>query len=115
MEAVAKLRNSKGSPKKLRLVADLVRGMEVEKAINVLKFTNKKGATGIEKLILSAVSNWEVKNEGDRADDAGLYVKSIFVDQGKVLKRWQPAPRGSAHRIRKPYNHVTVVVDKKEA
>jgi len=113
MEAVAKLRNCKGSPKKMRLVVDMVRGLEVEKALGILKFSSKGGASSVEKLILSAISNWENKNEGERADGADLIVKSIFVDQGRVLKRWKPAARGSAHRIRKPYNHVTVVVDKK--
>ena len=113
MEAVAKLRNLKGSPKKMRLVVDMVRGMEVEKALNVLKFSSKKGAGSVEKLLLSAISNWENKNEGERADSSSLIVKSIAVDQGRVLKRWRPAARGSSHRIRKPYNHVTIVVDTK--
>lgn len=113
MEAIAKLRNLKGSPRKMRLVADVIRGMEVDKALNVLKFTHKKGAEPMGKLLLSAISNWGQKNDGERAEDSNLYVKTIFVGQGKVLKRWQPAPRGSAHRIRKPYNHITIIVDKK--
>jgi len=113
MEAIAKLRNYKASPRKTRLVADIIRGMEVEEALNVLKFTHKKGAEPIEKLLLSAISNWGQKNSEERAEDANLVVKTIFVGQGKVLKRWQPAPRGSAHRIRKPYTHVTIIVDKK--
>ena len=115
MESSAKLRNLKSSPRKARLVIDTIRGQEVEKALNILKYTRRAQAKYVEKLLLSAISNWENKNKGERAEDANLYVKEIFVDQGRVLKRWQPAPRGSAHRIRKPYSHITVVVDKKNA
>ena len=115
MEAVAKLRNLKSSPRKARLVIDTIRGENVENALNILKFTRRIQAKPVEKLLLSAVSNWENKNEGERAEDSNLYVKEVFVDQGRVLKRWQAAPRGSAHRIRKPYSHITIVVDKKNA
>lgn len=115
MEAVAKLRNLKSSPRKARLVIDTIRGEKVENALNILKYTRRIQAKSVEKLLLSAVSNWEIKNEGERAEDSSLYVKEVFVDQGRVLKRWQAAPRGSAHRIRKPYSHITIVVDKKNA
>jgi len=111
MEAIAKLNNIPTSPRKMRLVADLVRGKKVNQALNILKFEPKQGARKIEKLILSAVANWTVKNEGARVEDADLYVKTIFVDGGRILKRLRPAPQGRAHRIRKRSNHVTVIVD----
>ena len=111
MEAVARLRNNKFSPRKMRMVVDLVRGKKVEEALNVLKFTKKHPSRDVEKLILSAISNWESKNEGESAEDAGLYVKTIMVDQGRVLKRFRPAPFGRPHKIRKRTNHVTIVVD----
>ena len=109
MEAVAKLRNVPTSPRKMRLVADTVRGLNVSQALNSLKFQPKVGAKYIEKLLLSAIANWEQKNEGGAAEE--LYIKTIFVDGGKMLKRIQPAPQGRAHRIRKRSNHVTLVVD----
>jgi len=115
MEAVAKLNNLKSSPRKARLVIDTIRGEKVENALNILKYTRRIQAKSVEKLLLSAVSNWENKNEGERAEDSNLYVKEVFVGQGRVLKRWQAAPRGSAHRIRKPYSHITIIVDKKTA
>lgn len=111
MEAIAKLNNIPTSPRKMRLVADLVRGKKVNQALNILKFEPKQGARKIEKLILSAVANWTVKNEGARVEDADLYVKTIFVDGGRILKRLRPAPQGRAHRIRKRSNHVTIIVD----
>lgn len=114
MEAVAKLRNYPTSPRKMRLVVDLIRGLEAEKALNILKFSNKHASRPLEKLLLSAVSNWEQKNEGERAEDSELYVKRIFVDEGRTLKRFQPAPQGRAYRIRKRSNHVTVIVDSKK-
>lgn len=112
MEAIAKLKNVPTSPRKMRLVADLVRGEKVNKALTILKFESKVGAARLEKLLLSAVANWQLKNEAD-LEDADLYVKSITVDGGKMLKRLQTAPQGRAHRIRKRSNHVTLVVDSK--
>ncbi len=97
----------------MRLVVDLIRGLEAEKALNILKFSNKHASRPLEKLLLSAISNWEQKNNGERAEDSGLIVKRIFVDEGRTLKRFQPAPQGRAYRIRKRSNHVTVVVDSK--
>ncbi len=111
MEAVARLRNYPTSPRKMRLLADLIRGMDVEKALNTLKFSTKHNSVALEKLVLSAVANWGVKNEGADVAEAGLYIKTIFVDGGRVLKRMQPAPQGRAYRIRKRSNHVTVIVD----
>ncbi|UXP32814.1 50S ribosomal protein L22 [Reichenbachiella agarivorans] len=111
MEAVAKLNNVPTSPRKMRVVADLVRGQRVNNALNILKFEAKQGADRIEKLLLSAISNWEIKNEDAKLEEADLYVKSIFVDSGRILKRLRPAPQGRAHRIRKRSNHVTVIVD----
>lgn len=97
----------------MRLLADLIRGMEVEKALNVLKFSSKHSSKPLEKLLLSAVNNWEQTNQGQRVEEANLFVKTIFVDGGTILKRLRPAPQGRAHRIRKRSNHVTVVVDAK--
>jgi large subunit ribosomal protein L22 len=111
MEAIAKLRNIPSSPRKMRLVADLVRGKKVNQALNILKFEAKTGARNIEKLILSAVANWTVKHEGQRVEDADLFIKTIFVDGGRQLKRLRPAPQGRAHRIRKRSNHVTIIID----
>lgn len=114
MEAVAKLRNVRTSPRKMRLVADLIRGRKVSEALNILKFEPKKGAEGLEKLLFSAIANWQNKNEDVRLEDAELYVKEVFVDGGRILKRLRPAPQGRAHRIRKRSNHVTLVVDSLE-
>ena len=111
MEAVAKLNNVPTSPRKMRVVADLVRGQSVNNALNVLKFESKQGAARLEKLLLSAISNWQIKNEDQKLEEADLYVKEIFVDSGRMLKRLRPAPQGRAHRIRKRSNHVTLVVD----
>ncbi len=105
---VARLRNVPTSPRKMRLVADLIRGMEVEKALNVLQHLQKESAPRVYKLLRSAIANWEVKNEGARIEDNELYIKEIFVDSGRMLKRIQPAPQGRAHRIRKRSNHVTL-------
>ncbi len=113
MEAIAKLNNCPTSPRKMRLVADLVRGMKVENALSTLKYTQKESAKRVEKLLLSAISNWQVKNEGARVEDSDLYIKTIAVDSGRMLKRFRPAPHGRAHRIRKRSNHVTIVVDSK--
>ena len=114
MEAVAKLRNNPTSTRKTRLVVDLIRGMEVNQALNVLKFTNKESAPKIGKLLLSAINNWGQKNEA-QPEDNNLIVKSVWVDGGKMLKRFRPAPQGRAHRIRKRSNHITLVVDTKSA
>ena len=111
MEAVAKLNNVPTSPRKMRVVADLVRGQRVNNALNVLKFESKHGASRLEKLLLSAISNWQIKNEDQKLEEADLYVKEIFVDSGRMLKRLRPAPQGRSHRIRKRSNHVTLVVD----
>ncbi len=113
MEAVAKLNNCPSSPRKMRLMADLIRGQRVDKALAVLKFSTNHASLPLEKLLLSAVANWEVKNEGESIEDANLIVKGIFVDGGKMLKRIQPAPQGRAYRVRKRSNHVTIVVDSK--
>lgn len=109
----AVLRNSTIAPRKMRMVVDLVRGMEVGKALNTLSVTSKAGADPMRKLILSAIANWEEKNDGG-VDDGGLYVREAFVDSGRTLKRFRPAPQGRAHRIRKRSNHVTVILDTKE-
>jgi len=111
MEAVARLRNYPTSPRKMRLLADLIRGMEVENALNTLKFSTKDPSIPLEKLLLSAIANWRVKNEGVDVAEAQLYVKTIFVDGGRVLKRMRPAPQGRAYRVRKRSNHITIIVD----
>ncbi|MDH5597940.1 MAG: 50S ribosomal protein L22 [Cyclobacteriaceae bacterium] len=111
MEAIAKLKNVPTSPRKMRLVADMIRGQKVNKALNMLKFESKYGAARLEKLLISAISNWQAKNEDTSIEEAELFVKEIFVDSGRVLKRLRPAPQGRAHRIRKRSNHVTLVVD----
>ena len=108
------LRNCPTSPRKMRLVADTVRGVEVNRALDILKFSQKEASKRLEKLILSAVSNWQNKNEGVRIEDSNLYIKEIFVDQARTLKRIRPAPQGRAHRIRKRSNHVTVILDSEQ-
>ena len=108
--AFAKLNNCPTSPRKMRLVADLVRGERVEKALNILKFNQKEASSNLEKLLLSAIANWQAKNEEANIEDAELIVKEIRVDGGAMLKRLRPAPQGRAHRIRKRSNHVTLVV-----
>ncbi len=110
MEAIAKLKNVPTSPRKMRLVADMIRGEKVSKALNILKFEPKVGAERLEKLLLSAISNWQNSNEDASLEDADLYIKSIQVDSGRMLKRLRPAPQGRAHRIRKRSNHVTMVI-----
>lgn len=107
-QAFAKLNNCPTSPRKMRLVADQVRGMDVDKALFLLKNSPKEASGRLEKLVLSALSNWEQKNEDARLEEAGLFISSIQVDSGRMLKRIQPAPQGRAHRIRKRSNHVTV-------
>jgi large subunit ribosomal protein L22 len=112
--AFAKLNNCPTSPRKMRLIADLIRGMDADKALAELKLNPKEASGRMEKLLLSALANWEAKNEGQRMDDASLYVSEVRVDGGRMLKRVQPAPQGRAHRIRKRSNHVTLVVDSRQ-
>jgi large subunit ribosomal protein L22 len=109
MEAVAKLRNYPTSPRKMRLLADLIRGMAVEKALAELEHNAKHPAVPLRKLVLSAINNWKQKNEG--GDETTLVVKTIMVDGARVLKRMRPAPQGRGYRVRKRSNHVTVIVD----
>jgi len=108
--AFAKLNNCPTSPRKMRLVADLVRGEKVEKALSILRFSSKEASRRLEKLLLSAVANWQAKNEEADIEEAELFVKEIRVDGGSMLKRLRPAPQGRAHRIRKRSNHVTLVL-----
>jgi len=108
--AFAKLLNIPSSPRKMRLVADMIRGMEVNRALGVLQFSNKEAAARIEKLLRSAIANWEAKNER-KADDGELYVATIFVNPAPMLKRLRTAPQGRGYRIRKRSNHVTLIVD----
>ena len=108
--AFAKLNNCPTSPRKMRLVADIIRGEDVDKALHILKFNPKEASMRLEKLLLSALANWEVKNEGARMEESQLFVKEVTVDSGRMLKRVQPAPQGRAHRIRKRSNHVTLVL-----
>ncbi|EGV44088.1 50S ribosomal protein L22 [Bizionia argentinensis JUB59] len=111
--AFAKLNNCPTSPRKMRLVADLVRGERVEKALNILKFSQKEASNRLETLLLSAIANWQAKNEDASIEEAELFIKEIRVDGGSMLKRLRPAPQGRAHRIRKRSNHVTIVVGAK--
>lgn len=114
MEAVAKLRNCPLSARKMRLVADLVRGKKVEDAVNILRYTNKEAAGWLEKLLLSAVTNWENKTEGAQdVDEHLLVIKTLTVDDAGHIKRIRPAPQGRAHRIRKHSNHVTLIIENK--
>lgn len=111
-KAIAILRDYPTSPRKMRLVADTIRGVEVNKAMGLLRYSKKHASIPMEKLLKSAITNWEAKNEGQRLEDTPLCVKEIYVDGGRMLKRIQPAPQGRAHRIRKRSNHVTIVVDR---
>ena len=112
MEAVAKLKGCPMSVRKMRLVVDNIRGQEVDKALNILKFTRKEASQWLEKVLVSAIANWEVKaGEGVDAADYDLVVKTAFADQGPMLKRFRPAPFGRAHRIRKHTNHITIIVE----
>ncbi|MCR5695932.1 MAG: 50S ribosomal protein L22 [Marinilabiliaceae bacterium] len=109
----ASLRNVPTSPRKMRLVCDMIRGKEVNLALDLLKFSTKEASGRVEKLLLSAIDNWKQKNEGANVDEANLYVKTVYVDSARILKRLRPAPQGRAHRIRKRSNHVTLYVDSK--
>ncbi|MCK6690738.1 MAG: 50S ribosomal protein L22 [Thermoanaerobaculia bacterium] len=112
MEAVAKLRNCPMSPRKMRLVVDNIRGKRVVDALGILRYTNKEAAVWLEKLLLSAVNNWEQKSEQDgAADDYDLYIKRAHVDPGSIIYRFLPAPQGRAYRVRKRRNHVTLIVE----
>ena len=95
----------------MRLVVDLIRGEEVNKALDILKYGSKEASNRVEKLLLSAIANWQFKNEGARIEESGLFVKEAYVNQGRTLKRLRPAPQGRAHRIRKRSNHVTLILD----
>ena len=106
----AMLRNNPTSPRKMRLVADMVRGLEVNKALNMLHFHPKEASVKLEKLLMSAIANWQAKNEEASIEDAGLFIKEIYVDSAPMLKRLRTAPQGRAHRIRKRSNHVTMVL-----
>lgn len=108
---IARLNNCPTSPRKMRLVAGLVRGMNVDMALNVLKHSPQIGAKYMYKLLLSGIANWQQKNEGVRVEDSELYIKNISVDGGRMLKRVRPAPQGRAHRIRKRSNHITMILD----
>jgi large subunit ribosomal protein L22 len=112
--AFAKLNNCPTSPRKMRLIADLIRGLDADRALAELKLNPKEASGRMEKLLLSALANWEAKNEGKRMDENNLYVSEVKVDGGRMLKRVQPAPQGRAHRIRKRSNHVTLVVDSRQ-
>lgn len=107
----AVLRNCPTSPRKMRLVTDMIKGMDVNRALDVLKYSSKEASRAVEKLLLSAIANWQAKNEGVRIEESSLFVKEAFVNQGRTLKRLQTAPQGRAHRIRKRSNHVTLIID----
>jgi large subunit ribosomal protein L22 len=111
----AVLKNCPTSPRKMRLVTDLISGMDVNKALDVLKFSHQEASRRMEKLLLSAISNWQSKNEGVRVEESNLFVKAVHVDSGRSLKRLQTAPQGRAYRIKKRSNHVTLVIDSKLA
>ena len=108
----AKLNDVPSSPRKMRYVVDMIRGMEVNRAIGVLKFSKKKAAADVEKLLRSAINNWEQKNDR-KAEDGELFISKVFVDEGVTMKRMRPAPQGRGYRIRKRSNHVTLFVDAK--
>jgi large subunit ribosomal protein L22 len=109
-KAFASLNDCPTSPRKMRLVVDLVRGKEVNRALDILRFTQKEAAKRVEKLLLSAISNWQNKNQGARIEEAGLFVKEIFVDSARILKRIRPGSRGMGRRIKKRSNHVTIIL-----
>ncbi len=107
----AKLTNNPSSPRKTRLMADLIRGVNVEKALHTLQYSSKESAIKLRKLLLSAIANWQSKNEGVRIEESNLYIKEVFVDGGRQLKRIRTAPQGRAHRIRKRSSHITMILD----
>lgn len=114
MEAVAKLKDFPTSPRKARLVADLIRGKKVSQALGILTYQPQQAAPVIKKVLLSAVANWQDKNEDAKIEDADLYVKTIMIDGGRMLKRLRPAPQGRAYRVRKRSQHITIVIDSLE-
>src|SRR5690606_16982999 len=109
--SIAKLNDCPTSPRKMRLMADLIRGTEISRALSLLQFSPHQAAKRMEKLLRSSIANWEAKNEGERPEDQNLIVKEVKVDSGRMLKRLRPAPQGRGHRIRKRSNHVTIIVD----
>jgi len=111
----ATLRNCPTSPRKMRLVTDMIKGVEVNKALDMLRYSPKEATRRVEKLLLSAIANWQAKNEGARIEESQLFVKEAYVDVSRTLKRIRPAPQGRAHRIKKRSNHVTVVLDSQVA
>lgn len=111
--AIARWNDIPTSPRKMRIVADTIRQQPVEHALNLLRFNPKHAARKLEQVLLSAIDNWKHKNEGERAEDSELFVKTVFIDEGRTLKRFQPAPQGRAYRIRKRSNHITLIVDSK--
>ncbi|CAG4989059.1 50S ribosomal protein L22 [Dyadobacter sp. CECT 9275] len=115
MEARAILRNVPTSPRKMRLLADMIRGQKVSKALALLKFQPRASSPVLHKVLLSAVANWQQLNEDAKLEDADLIVKTVFIDGGRMLKRLRPAPQGRAHRIRKRSNHITIVIDDEAA
>jgi large subunit ribosomal protein L22 len=112
--AMAELNNCPTSPRKMRYVVDMIRGIEVNRALDILRFSTKEPSKRIEKLLLSAIANWQKKNEDVRIEKSNLYVKEVQVDGGRMLKRLRPAPQGRGYRVRKRSNHVTILLDSKE-
>jgi large subunit ribosomal protein L22 len=110
-KAMAVLNNCPSSPRKMRLVVEMIRGVEVNKALDILRFSTKEPSKKVEKLLLSAIANWQKKNEEVRIEKSNLFVKEVFVNGGRQLKRLRPAPQGRGYRIRKRSNHVTIVLD----
>ena len=111
--AMAELNNCPTSPRKMRLVVDMIRGIEVNRALDILRFSTKEPSKRVEKLLLSAIANWQKKNEDVRIEKSNLYVKEVQVDGGRMLKRLRPAPQGRGYRVRKRSNHVTILLDSK--
>ena len=109
--AFAELNNCPTSPRKMRLVVDMIRGVEVNRALDILRYSPKEASKNVEKLLLSAISNWQKKHEDVRIEKSNLFVKEVFVDGGRMLKRLRPAPQGRGYRIRKRSNHVTIILD----
>jgi large subunit ribosomal protein L22 len=112
VRAVAVLNNCPSSPRKMRLVVDMIRGEEVNRALDILKYSTKEASRKVEKLLLSAIANWQKKNEEVRIEKSNLFVKEVFVDGGRTLKRLRPAPQGRGYRVRKRSNHVTIILDR---
>lgn len=112
VRAVAVLNNCPSSPRKMRLVVDMIRGEEVNRALDILKYSTKEASRKVEKLLLSAIANWQKKNEEVRIEKSNLFVKEVFVDGGRMLKRLRPAPQGRGYRVRKRSNHVTIILDR---